>query len=588
MSYHYGSSSSSSSSSTPSSARQSTVNAQGLVAPDGYHYMPDGTLMSDIEHARMYGGGGGTIELFNLDTKNIKASGEKRRFTITGNGTFSLMIKNESDQHYNFITKKFQAANTRLANVKLRNTYSGNISFPVAPTTTDIVDGAVTSGVKVVMDNNVATKMEVGDRVTGNAALNAANVTVVELSTDSNAKKFSMSEAIAIADDAVLSFTGSDQYDVFLFAEDGTKHANYTEARFADNSIDINSSVGSDSLLLRKVIYQTLDMRLTFGAGFSDGSTPAGFTGVQTTNPTVISAQIGASTGKIPFSIEVEGGSTHSFTIDRNPTMSDVFIKSTRTIGVQVEIEGEDVSGSTYYRWSIDNLDGITAGMLAVGTNVSAGTRVSSYEEAVTSLTGYKEEKRIVKVRKEAVEKIGAPTITRDTGTKAVTTVQAGNIVFNKQQAVDLRSDEITIVGSGQDGIKALTGWDIELTDMIVTLTKPTSLVSSTTVNSTTVVVASADGVMDDVTIVSGINIDSSVAEPTVTNIASYTGSTATLTLSSAQSLEAGETLTFNGAARKITISGNLRVISAGSNPAYWDGILGFDLEKFITATDES
>jgi len=75
MSYHYGSSSSSSSSSVPSSATQSRVNAQGQMAPDGYHYMPDGTLMSDIEHARTYGGG--TIESFNLDTTNIKASGEK-------------------------------------------------------------------------------------------------------------------------------------------------------------------------------------------------------------------------------------------------------------------------------------------------------------------------------------------------------------------------------------------------------------------------------------------------------------------------------------------------------------------------------
>jgi len=268
--------------------------------------------------------------------------------------------------------------------------------------------------------------------------------------------------------------------------------------------------------------------------------------------------------------------------------MDDVFIKSTRTIGDEVAIEGEDVSGSTYYRWSIDNLDGITAGMLAVGTNVTAGSKVSSYEEAITSLAGYETENRIVKVRKEAVEKIGAPTLTRDAGTKAITTVQAGNIVFDKQQAAALASDEISIVGFGQDSIKSLTGWDIELTDMTVALTKPTSLVSSTTINSTTVTVANADGIMDDVTTVSGFNIDSSVVEPTVTNIASYTGSTATLTLSSAQSLEAGETLTFNNSARKITISGNIRVISAGSNPAYWDGILGFDLEKFITATDES
>ncbi len=585
MANGYGSSSSTSS--TLSSARQSTVNAQGIVAPPGFHYMPDGTLMSDIEHARTYGNSG-TIQSFNLNTANIKVNGEKRRFTITGSGTFSLMIKNESDSYYNFATNKFQTANTRLANQKINNTYSGNISFPSAPTTTDVVDGAVTSGVKVVMDNNVATKMEVGDRVTGNAALNAANVTVVEINTDSNAKKFSMSEAIAIADDAVLTFTGSDQYDVFLFAENGTRHARYNEVRFDDNSIDINSSTGSDSLLLRKVIYQTLNMRLTFSGASADDSSSAGFSGFSNSNKTIISAQIGASTGKIPFSFDVQAGSTHSFTVDRNPTINDVFIKSTRTIGNYVQIEGEDISGSTAYRWSIDNVEGLTPGMTPVGTNITAGSVLSSYEDVIVSMIGDVSEKKYIKTRKEAVEKVGAPTITRDSGTKAAATVQAGNIVFNKQQAFALASDEISIVGFGNDAIKSLTGWDIELTDMTVTLTKPTSLVSSTTINSTTVTVANADGIMDDVTTVSGFNIDSSVAEPTVTNIASYTGSTATLTLSSAQSLEAGETLTFNNAARKITISGNFRVISAGSNPAYWDGILGFDLKKFITATDES
>ena len=396
MANGYGSSSSTSS--TLSSARQSTVNAQGIVAPPGFHYMPDGTLMSDIEHARTYGNSG-TIQSFNLNTANIKVNGEKRRFTITGSGTFSLMIKNESDSYYNFATNKFQTANTRLANQKINNTYSGNISFPSAPTTTDVVDGAVTSGVKVVMDNNVATKMEVGDRVTGNAALNAANVTVVEINTDSNAKKFSMSEAIAIADDAVLTFTGSDQYDVFLFAENGTRHARYNEVRFDDNSIDINSSTGSDSLLLRKVIYQTLNMRLTFSGASADDSSSAGFSGFSNSNKTIISAQIGASTGKIPFSFDVQAGSTHSFTVDRNPTINDVFIKSTRTIGNYVQIEGEDISGSTAYRWSIDNVEGLTPGMTPVGTNITAGSVLSSYEDVIVSMIGDVSEKKYIKTR---------------------------------------------------------------------------------------------------------------------------------------------------------------------------------------------
>ena len=76
MSYHYGSSSSSS---TPSSATQRTVNAQGLVAPDGYHYMPDGTLMSDIEHARLYGSGG-TIKSFDLNMSLIHISEPTRPY----------------------------------------------------------------------------------------------------------------------------------------------------------------------------------------------------------------------------------------------------------------------------------------------------------------------------------------------------------------------------------------------------------------------------------------------------------------------------------------------------------------------------
>jgi hypothetical protein len=51
MSYH--NSSSSTSSSSP--RRQPSSNPQRKAAPPGYHYMPDGTLMSNAEHSRLYG-----------------------------------------------------------------------------------------------------------------------------------------------------------------------------------------------------------------------------------------------------------------------------------------------------------------------------------------------------------------------------------------------------------------------------------------------------------------------------------------------------------------------------------------------------
>jgi len=566
-----------------SKARQSRMNAQGQMAPAGYHYMPDGSLMSDVEHARLYGGVG-TIESFNLDTTNVKASGEKRRFTITGNGTFSLMVKNESNYYYNFTTNKFQAASTKLANKTLKNTYSGNISFPVAPTTTDTVNGAVASGTSVTMDTAVASTMEVGDRVTGNAALNATSVTVASIDSTN---VFSLSEAIVISDGATLSFTGSDQYDVFLFAEHGTEHADYNEVRLADGSVDVNSSTGSDSLLLKKVIYQTLDVRLTLSAISPNSETL--FSGTVPTTQ-VITTQIGKNTGKIPFSIPVSAGTTHSFKIDKTPTISDVAIFVSRNIGAApVAIKGEDVSESTYYRWPIDNINGLTTGMIPLSNNITTGTIISSYQDILTIMEGTDREDRVVKVRVEALDTLGAkPTITRDAATKTLTTVQTGNVVFNKQQVAALASDAVKIYGYGASTIEALSGWDIEFSDMIVTLTKPTALVTTATVNSTTVVVDNGDGIMDDVSSVSGFNIDSSAENPIVTNIASYSGSTATLTLSAAQSLEAGETLTFDGAGRIITISGNIEIKKAGGIRPDWDGRLIFDLEKFITATDES
>ena len=44
--------------------KKNTTNAQGKTAPAGYHYMPDGSLMSDAEHARLYSSK--TIKNFNL------------------------------------------------------------------------------------------------------------------------------------------------------------------------------------------------------------------------------------------------------------------------------------------------------------------------------------------------------------------------------------------------------------------------------------------------------------------------------------------------------------------------------------------
>ena len=132
------------------------------------------------------------LENIGVKRDNISYTGETRSITITGTpgAQFKLTLTNSSD-------------------VSKLNSSAPGYTTPKGKT--DTVNGAVSSGVKVVMDNNVVGNMVVGDRVTGNAALEVANVTVAALNPDGdNAKEFSMSEAITLADGVTLTIRPKD------------------------------------------------------------------------------------------------------------------------------------------------------------------------------------------------------------------------------------------------------------------------------------------------------------------------------------------------------------------------------------------
>jgi len=330
MSYHY------TPSSTSNNTTQSTTNDQRQVAPPGYHYMPDGTLMSDIEHNALYGNNvieSQVVTNFNLDSSDIPAAGSVRNFSVLGTekAKFSLEIKNANNYYYNFTTKLFQESQTKLYDKVIGNGYSDSVTFP-SIIATDTVNGAVSSGVKVVMDTVVANTMSVGDRVTGNTVLNSTVVTVAALNPDGdNTSEFSLSSAVALDDGITLSFTGGDQYDFYLFAENGTTHAPRSEVRFIDGTIDENSSSGSNSLLLRKVIYQYSSSLLTMSAISSSGTIS-----ISKTDNTLEIFR-GKSNVKTPFTITATSASTKSFKIIKQPTSNDILSFLELTVGSDPE-----------------------------------------------------------------------------------------------------------------------------------------------------------------------------------------------------------------------------------------------------------
>lgn len=575
MPYHY------SSNTSQGQVARSTTNAQGQVAPPGYHYMPDGTLMSDADHARLHGASSANvISNFSLDLSDLPAASETRNFTVSGtNGAiFTLEIKNEDSYYYNFTTNTFQAAKTSLSDKTVVNgSYKGSIVFP--------------------------------------------------------------------------KVTDDDHYDILLFAGKDTKHAPYKEARFGDNSLDINSSTGSNSLLLQKIIYQYTDITLTLAT-----YTPtAAFTIGSLVNDTFTLSR-GKKSGNVPFSISCTSASTVSFRILRQPTEDDIVsfleptvgsapellpgenqypaVSNTDTVdgavtsGVKVVMDtnvadkmkvGDRITGNTAlnaatvtvvalnpdgdnvkefsmseaialadgltlsfsnqmnYQWPLNSIDKITPGMIVVpSTNVTANSAVSEYRDVLTVAQDTEDERKIIRNQAPATNtKNQTPTVV-----KGLVTVQPGNVVFNKQQALLLAGDSIKIGGYGTSQILNVHGYEIKFTDLAIALTPITTTTTSASNSSTSVAIAARDGILNTVSTVSGVGIDPSATAPTVNSGANATGA-GTVVLSAAQTLENGVTLTFSGAGKVATITGNIEVVKAGTA----DATLRFDVEKLLTTS---
>ena len=216
-------------------------------------------------------------------------------------------------------------------------------------------------------------------------------------------------------------------------------------------------------------------------------------------------------------------------------------------------------------------------------------TSQPTIEEYLTQTTvneGEPNQYRIDNVRIPALEPAGTattpstPVTTRDGTTKVETIAQTGNVTFSEQALLTFGGGaNATIFSYGTSEINRLTGYDVEFTDLAVALTPITTTTTAASDNSTSVVITNRIGISDNISAVSGIGIDSSVANPTVASGAGSVTGAGTIVLSAAQTLESGITLTFPGAGSVATITGNIKVNKVGNENV----VLRFDLEKFLS-----
>ena len=540
------------------------------------------------------------IRNFNIDLSSLPASGGGRRFSVEGDAKaiFSLEVKNEDGYYYNFSTQTFSSTKARLKRKAIQSggKYTDTIIFP--------------------------------------------------------------------------SVTDNDQYDFYLWAErsQGTTHTEYSEVRFGDGSLDINSSTGSNSSLLQKVIYQYTDVTVTLSAiAPKTNRATTDFSSMSVSTDTITVGR-GNNVGKTAFSIAVTAATDKTLQIRRQPVEGDLTAYTTAIFGDAVKIYGEDIwagavrdtdtvdgavssatkivmdsnvadkmkvgdrvtgtgiSSSTaitvaalnpdgdnvkefsvssavsisdgvtltftppyYYRYNVaaaSSMHKLASGMIYIDSQFSAVPRtpIGSYSNATTYTTEIVNEDGSISNEQKTIENVNIPALDvlgyKPTITNGLITKQLGNITFTNQIINDVDDTNAKLFYAyGAKAIKTISNDTIKLTDLKVELTEITTTTTSAVDNSTTIPVAERKGTVINVSTISGIGIDSSVANPTV---ASATDEGAgSWTASAAQTLESGVTLTVGGSGKIATITGNIELLNVDDTSF----TLYFDVEKFLTAS---
>jgi len=535
------------------------------------------------------------IKRFNIDLSNMRATNNTRNFSVIGDkgAIFSLEVKNEDGYYYDFTNKIFTSTKKRLKNRIIKSeSFNGSIVFPAV--------------------------------------------------------------------------TDNDQYDIYLFAEaaHNTFHIDYIESRFQDGSLDINSSRGSNSNLLQKVIYQYTDTTITI-AGISPSGTQhstGNFVGATFATNTITLGR-GTTVGKVPFSMTVTLAATKAMTILRQPTQSDLAAYATLTIGSGVAIDGDDifdgaarstdtvngdVSESTnitmdsavatkmkvgdrvtgtgiptgsvvtvfsivstnvfrasealdfvgdgvtltftpprYRRWSVDSSSSIHklgVGMqLLDSDNVIGAAHISPFEDTTTYTTeinnpdGSVEEvtNTAINTSIPALETLGQ----KPTVVNGIITQQKGNFTLNTKVHGDLAGQDSVFYAYGPSAIKKIHNSDLVISDLKVELVPQTTTTTSAVSASATIPVADREGTIQNLSTVSGIGINPAVASPTVTSTTA--DGAGNWTLSAAQTLESGVTLTLGNTSRSATITGNIEFKNLDDT----NFNLYIDVEKFLSAS---
>jgi hypothetical protein len=565
-------------------AVQSKTNAQGQVAPPGYHYMPDGSLMADVEHVKLTGSK--IITRFDLDLSDLPATSERRRFNVYGDrgAEFKLEIKdNTTGYYYNFVTNAFQADASSLEEEISSNSYNGSITFPAVTGGDDQYD--ISLYAKPGTEHVAYNEFRFGDgsldinNSTGSNSLMMQKVIYQYAALTLTLAGYSIDGTVVVGAGGVGTDTISinrgkpNAKTAFSFTTTAGATAAYRILKqpvASDVLAFVQPVVGSAPIdLPGENIYPTVTAYDNTNAVMSSTAT---VTMTQTIEDLEIKVgdkviqAAGPYFANLITVVAITGGGLNAYQFTASEAVS---------VGNGVRL---NFHNRVNFSWPINKYADILKEDMIVlaGGAGTADTSIGAYEDTVTLFAGTKQEKVIIKNKLAALGTLAK----KPTVVKGLVTVQEGQVVFDKQQPLALAGTTLKVGGYGESEILRIYGWEVKFTDLTIALTAPTTTTTEATSAHATIAVADREGIINTVSTVSGIGINPALADPTLTTGGGLDGAGDWI-MSAVQTLESGITLTVGNTGRIATITGNIEIVKAGTT----DQTLRFDINKLLSTS---
>jgi len=578
----------------------------GVEGPKGFHYMPSGRLMSDADHIAANGYIERTINSIEVDYRDIPPEGGSKIITVIGSAGFVFSIEvyeGARASYYNFKTQTWGASLYKKTNVQAASgTYSEKILLPAQASLKTITINVYAETVENIKTQHaplVEERFEDGsldlNRSSGSDSNIVTKILYQDVIKNLTLSTFSPSKTHS-SQGTTKAAVSTNRMTIDEFATD----PNIVEVGDLIACTGISAALGVLVTKINPDGDNPHEIEMSAADVVSDGVTVTFFPAFRGLTPNNVSSTTGraalevvsGSYGSFNFLITLAAIGSRGFSQTRLPTTEDLCFINSVTFGEDASpITGEDISGSTFYRWPVENTANLANGMALdpsrseSGANTTTPAEISDYSvnktlqkintsnRYYTDVENYTEQDTYV----SGVDNVSNPITTIDRNGRV--TARAGNIAFSVQQADALKEDaNVLIIAQGAEAIFQATGMEVEISNTSITPTQVSTTTTAASSASTTIALTEVGNVLVGQT-VRGVGINAAVANPTVVGKSVATGG-GNIVVSSAQTLEDGVTLFFDGPSNELLIRGKIIV----KNMPIVDTNLFFNVEGFLTA----